>query len=100
MQTWRVFAEPATNLTRFSSTFKSMCVVCLESSLTFESLSTTSRKGNIGLDRETPEYKELRKLRRDGIRQTIAKMERAQQVTDSAYVHNHTVTIPYGYILR
>ena len=53
--------------------------MCLDT-LTFESLSTTSRKGNLGLDRETAEYKERRKLLRDSIRQTIAKMERAQQV--------------------
>ena len=51
--------------------------MCLETTMTFESLSTTRRKGNIGLDREADE---IRRLRRDAIRQTIAKIERAQQV--------------------
>ena len=54
-----------------------MCVYNLIDSLTRESLSTTRRKGNASLDKETAE---LRKSFRDSIRQTIAKMERAQQV--------------------
>ena len=49
-------------------------------SLAAESLSTTRRKGNRRLDKETAEYEERRRVVKDCIRQTIAKMERAQQV--------------------
>ena len=62
-------------------------ILCVESSLTRESLSTTKRKGNMGLDRETAEYEEHRRVRRDCIRQTIAKMDRAQQVIMEEYNH-------------
>ena len=48
--------------------------------MALESLSTTRRKGNIGLDKRTAEDEERKRLRRDCIRQTIAKMERAQKV--------------------
>ena len=50
-------------------------------SLAFESLSTTRQKGNKELDKETAEYEKRKRVVKDCIRQTIAKMERAQQVT-------------------
>ena len=51
-----------------------------ESTLTCESETIILQKGNLALDKESQEYKALKKRRRDAIRLTIAKMERAQQV--------------------
>ena len=52
-----------------------------ESTLTCESATSIIRKGNLVLERESHDYQALKKRRRDAIRLTMAKMERAQQVT-------------------
>ena len=51
-----------------------------ESTITCESATSVIRKGNLALEKESHDYQALKKRRRDAIRLTMAKMERAQQV--------------------
>ena len=68
--------------------------------MTLESLSTTRRKGNIGLDKRTAEDEERKRLRKDCIRQTIAKMERAQKVMSAIACLHILCTLQLSKILN
>ena len=57
-------------------------IIGLETTLTCESLSTTRHRGAVALDKDIAEHEELKQLRKDCIRKTIAKVQKAQQVME------------------